>query len=133
MISGIYAIRNNINGKLYVGSTKSFKIRLKQHKSKLRHNVHCNNKLQHAWNKYGEDSFEFIRLIICDTNNLLMYEQRAIDIYDSVKNGYNLNPTAKSSLGIKMSDEGKEKRSKAMIGRKLSEDHKKNLAIADRK
>ena len=59
MSSGIYFIRNVKNGKLYVGSAKSFYLRWNNHRSRLRKNKHHNKHLQHAWNKYGESSFEF--------------------------------------------------------------------------
>lgn len=47
------------NGKLYIGSTKNYKIRWAQHLSELRNNKHSNQHLQNSWNKYGEDNFRF--------------------------------------------------------------------------
>ena len=54
MVVGIYCIRNKINNKYYIGQSIDIKNRWKEHKYNLRHNKHVNNKLQNAWNKYGE-------------------------------------------------------------------------------
>ena len=37
---GIYRIRNLINNKVYIGSTKNMKVRWAKHKALLRHNKH---------------------------------------------------------------------------------------------
>lgn len=42
-LKGVYQIKNLVNDKIYIGSTKtSFKDRLKNHLSKLRRGVHDN-------------------------------------------------------------------------------------------
>lgn len=65
---GIYAIKNTVNGKIYVGSTaKSFKTRFNQHISKLRNNKHHCAHLQYAFNKYGEEVFDFEILEVVET------------------------------------------------------------------
>ena len=55
----IYIIENLINGKAYIGQTKNKTKRRVDHFSLLRHNKHHNDYLQRAWNKYGEEAFEF--------------------------------------------------------------------------
>lgn len=56
----IYKIENNVNGKVYIGQTiVGFEVRIRQHKSALRHNRHPNNYLQRSWNKYGESNFKY--------------------------------------------------------------------------
>lgn len=56
----IYQIKNIVNNKIYIGSTiRATYIRKYEHFSELKNNKHCNNHLQKAWNKYGEDKFEF--------------------------------------------------------------------------
>lgn len=59
MKSGIYKITNTTNGKFYIGSSKDIEERWNCHKQYLRGNYHINPKLQHAWNKYGENKFIF--------------------------------------------------------------------------
>ncbi len=59
IISGVYEIVNVKNDHRYVGSSKDIYGRWVQHKNELKKNKHCNQHLQRAWNKYGEESFEF--------------------------------------------------------------------------
>ena len=59
MTQVIYKIINLVNDKFYVGSTTNKKVRFRQHRKLLRGgNHHCKH-LQAAWNKYGEDKFDF--------------------------------------------------------------------------
>lgn len=55
----IYKIRNVVNGKFYVGSTKDTRERFRTHRTRLRKNTHHSKHLQAAWNKYGEECFVF--------------------------------------------------------------------------
>ena len=64
--SGVYMIKNVLNNHKYIGSTKNFKQRLKQHLSDLRNNKHHSPHLQAAWNKYGEKHFVFQILETCE-------------------------------------------------------------------
>lgn len=70
---GIYEIRNTKNNKIYIGSSKHVGKRWKQHKYMLRENKHHSIYLQNAWNKYGEDSFDF---------NLIDTVERIDDLFD---------------------------------------------------
>jgi group I intron endonuclease len=58
----IYAVRNTVNGKSYIGSTNDLYYRKALHLSQLRRGVHHSVILQRAFNKYGERSFDFIVL-----------------------------------------------------------------------
>lgn len=55
----IYKIVNLVNDKFYVGSTVHKKVRFRQHRKLLRGNRHHCKHLQAAWNKYGEEKFDF--------------------------------------------------------------------------
>lgn len=105
--SGIYRITNQVTGKLYIGSAVKLWPRIRQHRSNLRSGVHGNRILQRSWNKHGEAAFVFERLIICHPDDLLLYEQRAMDVYRSAERafGYNLAPTAGNSRGSKRTPE----------------------------
>ncbi|TCS93300.1 GIY-YIG nuclease family protein [Hazenella coriacea] len=57
--AGIYQIKNTINNKILVGSTKNFKT-LNGIKFMLETNRYTPNKeLQKEWNQYGKDAFTF--------------------------------------------------------------------------
>lgn len=109
--SGVYIIKNKINDMVYVGSTTmSFKKRFQHHISMLRKNAHKNKYLQNAWNKYGEDNFEFNVIKVCDKEFCLTEEQIFIDI--NCNNSYNINPLASGTPN--MSQETINKRAATM-------------------
>lgn len=121
MASGIYKIYNQINGKFYIGSAKNLKTRRYVHLHDLRRNKSHSIYLQRAWNKYGEKNFKFIVLFYCNDENLILFEQRTFDILKPFKEfGYNISPTAGSSLGIKHSKEFNQKISKRLMGNKYA-------------
>ena len=121
--SGIYQIRNLVNGKVYIGSAVNLKKRWRLHLQQLRSNIHHSIKLQRAYNKYGEDNFviEIIE-IIEDKSLLLEAEQKYIDKYNVVQEGYNICPIAGSSLGVKRSEETRKKIGDIHRGRTWSEE-----------
>lgn len=86
----IYGIYCNKSRKFYVGSSTQFKQRKLSHLRSLKNNKHHSIKLQRAWNKYGEDCFNFIILEeFKDEDVILKKEQNWIDKLDSYNNGYN--------------------------------------------
>lgn len=117
MDTGIYQIRNLNNGHFYIGSAASFLNRRRQHRHDLRQGKHGNSILQKAWNKHGEKAFVFEKLIACSKDNMLMYEQRALD---AMLPYYNICRNARNSLGVKRTDEAKAKIGAAGKGRPAS-------------
>ena len=75
MTCGIYMIENLVNGKIYIGQGLDIEKRWKDHKYGLRGNYHENKHLQNAWNKYGEDNFEFTIICECSENQLNTMEE----------------------------------------------------------
>jgi len=125
--SGVYKITNQVNGKIYIGSSKNIKGRWRRHKSALRNDKHGNPHLQNAFNKYGSDNFEFaIVEKIVNVEDLIDREQHYMD---TLKPKYNIRPKANWS---EMSEETKRKLSKANKGKKLSEKTKKKLSKANK-
>jgi chromosome partitioning protein len=99
-IPGIYAIRNSLNGKVYVGSAVSLWDRIYNHIWHLKEGTHRNPKLLNAWRKHGSDSFSFEVLETVQlVDSLIEREQAWIDKLDTVAAGYNLSPKAGSNLG----------------------------------
>jgi group I intron endonuclease len=151
--SGVYEIINKVNGHRYIGSSVNVANRLWRHRRHLLLGQHCNVRFQRAWNKYGEENFEFRPLLYCDPELTLVYEQICLN---GMQPEYNLAKDAVASArGRKFSDEHKKKLSDANKGKHpewvgrhhtdetkarmrkqhkprgpLSEDHKQKLRIA---
>lgn len=112
-VNCVYQIRNILNDKVYIGSTKIFKKRIMSHYALLQNNSHHSIKLQRSWNKYGESSFSFsIIEENIETDNLINKEQFYIDHYKTSINGFNILPNAGSTLGNVWSERAKENYSK---------------------
>lgn len=131
--SGIYFIRNRVNGKCYVGSTNDWGNRKARHKRCLRAGKHQNIHLQRAWNLHGEDAFEF--LWICDVppECLLDIEQQWLD---ANPDGYNIAKCAEAfNRGRKygpMTPGHREKIATALRGRKRSEEDCAKMSAAQK-
>lgn len=80
-LSGVYRIRNKVNGKFYIGRSIDINKRFYQHKSALRKGKHGSIYLQRAWDKYGEDNFIFEPLVLCSEDESLILEQYVLDNY----------------------------------------------------
>lgn len=120
-IYSIYSIRNKINGKRYIGLTRDI-----------------TSILQRAFNKYGEDNFEFsvLETLDCDFDFIVSKEIAFIQKYDSCINGYNITHGGEGTDKIILTEETKEKLRKVMqgntyaLGKKHSEDTKKRQSEA---
>jgi len=90
------------SGRLYIGSSIDWQYRLRKHRERLKAGKHINRALQNAFDKHGEDAFEFSCLLVCASENLLMYEQNLMDFYKSYVKpfGYNIRKKAESNLGV---------------------------------
>lgn len=117
-ISGIYKIICLKNNKVYIGSSVNLRKRKISHLHELRLNKHSNKRLQNAYNKYGEESFCFEKVLECSPEELLFFEEQMIKQYDSFKQGFNLveKPT-QNMLGYKHTIEAKNKMSVASKNR----------------
>mgnify|MGYP003295796585 CR=1 FL=1 len=90
----IYKIVNKINGKVYIGQSTNIKERWKDHKNRLRKREHVNTYLQHAWDKYGEENFEFEVIDEADTKEELgIKEQYWIKEFGGCESDANYNLT----------------------------------------
>lgn len=90
---GIYKITNLKNNKCYIGSAINLKARIKRHVYELKNQLHNNIYLLRSFNKYGINNFEFELIEIFDKikyKELLLIEENYIQLYNSIKEGYNL-------------------------------------------
>lgn len=92
-MSAVYCIKNEQNGKVYIGSALRVNFRFNQHRSLLRRNKHPNSYLQRAWNKQLEKSFKFSVIEHTTPTEQLVREQYWLDKFRSYLrcNGYNLS------------------------------------------
>lgn len=87
---GIYEIINKDTKKSYIGSSKQIEKRWEQHLQVLEKGEHHSILLQRAWNKYGKECFEFIVKEECKEEELLVREQKYLDL----KPEYNIGAQA---------------------------------------
>ena len=90
-IGYIYLIRNKINGKFYLGSTKNLHKRKLKHFRDLKNQNHHSIYLQRSYDKYGIENFEFI--IIETSFNYLQREQELLNLID-FNDSYNISKTS---------------------------------------
>lgn len=89
-LSGIYCITNNIDDRIYIGSTQCFKRRFFEHLKSLANNTHNNLHLQNFVNKYSIDSIKFEILEIVDLEDLLVKEQHYLNTYIDFNKDFNI-------------------------------------------
>lgn len=132
-ISGIYIIRNIVNNKFYIGSTKNYMKRITEHLRLLIDNEHHSKKLQNSINKHGFENFE-LRIYPINKNREFLFdiEEYLIQFYDTFVNGYNMSPD--SRIKTSYTDEEKrligERLRAANLGKKCTEEHKKKVGKA---
>lgn len=133
--SGIYQIRNLVNGKIYVGSSINLHVRELSHFNSLKRNDHANEKLQRAYNKYGLDKLIFEVLEYVEKDKLLEREQYYIDTLNAVNEGYNICPLAVHSVDYTWAPAQRKSRCGAgnpMYGKHHSEEHKKRISESEK-
>lgn len=116
-LCGIYLIRNVINNHIYVGQSVNIKKRWINHKMLLRNNKHSSIHLQRAWTLYGESSFDFQVIYLCDKVLLIDAEQYWMDLLIPE---YNLCKIAGSTAGFRLTNTTKQKISFSQKGKTKS-------------
>lgn len=93
MVGYVYRITNIQTQKKYVGITEDFERRKRKHIKELKNNTHHSQKLQNAWNYWGENNFEWtVREVQIDQyDDLYDIEMEEIKKYNSYNDGYNCN------------------------------------------
>lgn len=86
MITGIYRLCFDGTNSVYIGQSTDIYLRYNIHKTNLRANK-SSKKLQDAYAKYGMPTLDI--LVECSEQSLNGLESEAIEIFDSVVNGFN--------------------------------------------
>ena len=126
--TGIYCIKNEIDGKAYIGQTQaSFYNRYTSHRALLKRNKHYNKELQDAYNSVGADNISFSILeIISEKDEIDAAEQKWISFYREKGLSYNVFEGGNTGRhGLPLSEKAKRQIGEAnrehMLGRKASE------------
>jgi group I intron endonuclease len=91
VVCGVYCIENLINHKKYIGQSIDIYRRWKDHRRELSGKRHHNLYLQRAWDKYGEDGFNFYILEECDISVINDRETYYINEFDCTNSKYGYN------------------------------------------
>lgn len=131
--SGIYCIRNIVNGRVYVGSAVNIRVRWASHRERLK-TGHHSKLLQNSWNRHGPQAFVIEVLeLVPDPAMLLTREQHWIDKLRAADRLYGMNMrgvAADSNLGIAWPDEYKAKMRAVTKGRVKTPEHQAKITAA---
>lgn len=135
MDSGIYIIRNTVNGKVYIGQSRRISNREYSHFRTLEKGTHYNKHLQRSYNTYGRDAFVFEVIEWCDVSELDEREKYYIKKYDSMNINKGYNNEGGGNVGKEVSErmrEAKRGANNPMYGKKPSEETKEKMRKASR-
>jgi hypothetical protein len=83
-LMGVFQIRNNLNGKIFIGCSLDLKAIWHAQKLQLDMGMHSNSELQKDWKEYGHENFsyEIIEEIVETENKPLDYnkEIKALEV-----------------------------------------------------
>lgn len=140
---GVYRITNLKSRKIYIGSSKRVRDRLRIHRNRLKRGDHANSHLQASYNKHGKDSFEFDIVEYCD--DYRENEQRMLDRYIDSGNWDKLYNKCKSVEHPPPPSEELKKKLREMrqgtvtpesvrkkIGKSILEAHREDPSIAEK-
>lgn len=133
--SGIYAIKNTVNGKVYIGQSRRISNREYCHFHALEKGNHYNKHLQRSYNTYGRDTFVFEVIEWCDVSELDEREKYYIKKYDSMNINKGYNNEGGGGIGKEVSErvrEAKRGANNPMYGKKISDESKEKMRIASR-
>ena len=113
-VSGVYRLLNIITGECYVGSSTNLGNRLAVHRYRMQNRIHANRNVQAAFDEHGINAFSFeVLKLVTDKTQLIAYEQHYID---QLMPAYNLAPKAGTCLGVKFSQQSRDRISARVSG-----------------
>ena len=126
------------NGKCYIGKDGTGKRKTKFLNPNIPYtSVNWSSKIDRARKKYGVDNFQYkvLQVIRAETKEKLnfklsVFERMWIKYYNSVKQGYNITSGGEGVLGLKHSEESKNKMRKAHLGLECTQEHRDKISNA---
>lgn len=136
MNGSIYKITCKLNNKVYIGQTiRNIEDRWKQHLKDSKQAKYKHSHFYRAMNKYGSESFsiETIDLVESEDINELKeilnkLERFYISNLNSFKKGYNSSWGGEGNLGLKHTEESKEKMRQANLGKSVPDHVRKKIS-----
>lgn len=125
--SGVYQIYNTKTNKRYIGSSLKVSRRWPQHLYLLRNGKHHSKHLQHAWDKYGEESFVFECLEYCSPEQLLQLEHKYIIDYKTTNREFGYNVTEDVEHVAVLSKEDRKRISESSARRTWTEEQRQKF------
>lgn len=103
IIKTIYKIQCVKNNKVYIGQTKNYTKRRKEHINDLKNNRHCNEYLQTDYNKFGVQSFVYSVIELVEDNLGNEREDYWMNFYGGInsQNIYNSMNSINKSIYMK--------------------------------
>lgn len=134
MIAGIYKFTNKINGKIYIGQTKSMTNRLRSHLKITTKNPFKRDLELYGWSSFKFEVLEFIENEINLKEILNEREQYFINIH--IQMGLNFDTMFYNDIlfinkpSYHPDLEQRKKMSDAKIGTKLSKEHRQSMSVS---
>ena len=133
VVTGIYGLKNKINGKWYVGYSDN--IEKRWDRAYRRKGCRRQQKIYAALKKYGYDAFEKIVLEECsnDRSTWGPLETKWIKYYDSIEHGYNIAEGGiggATRRGLPCSEETKLKIAKSNTGKTQSPETRLKISLS---
>jgi group I intron endonuclease len=126
--SGIYALYNMDNKKMYVGKSVNVYERIQDHNCALNNNKHTNSYLQNSFNKY---KFIYVTIEKCEENLLNereIYYIKHLDTFANSRFGYNFTLGGDGVSGMVVTDDTRRRISEDLTGIKRSDGFKQKLS-----
>jgi group I intron endonuclease len=133
-VCGIYAIKNKVNGKVYIGKSVNIHRRMKTHITNLNRSVtdQENEHLIRSWHKHGKENFEYEIVCECTIDELKEKELFYIQEYESTNRDKGYNFRIDSEGGMIPLESTRKKLSLAQIKRFKDPAERKKLGDKSR-
>ncbi len=135
--AGVYALRNTLNARVYVGASKRLLTAFRQTRQDLRRGRHSSDRLQAFVTAHGLAVLRFEALECCPVEALPAAKQRHLDQLQASDpaHGFNILSSAGIAGGQALSSEHRARISQAKKGRAITPrtpEHQEKLAAAHR-